>query len=922
MRLSRSARFAAGALFLVAAAASGESRIEIASARAGGCPAAGPPWGLEVLGASRDPIGAGCVAVFRPAALSDAAIEAAESQLARSTGIPGLLLDFSMLPSGPADPERFAFVAKRLASAARSAAHGIRVAVNVSPEQNRSLDAAFWAETDPYRDAVVWRAGRGLVTTADATPRYWLAVDDAGGGDAASALVRAIAALPEGTRFERVLIGSPADPNELARLQAYFVEDLAPEPPAAKAAAPDGRPVPLVEALDPKELTPRLFLPRDAAGTVRVELPTGNFAKASVENLATGARRDFDLAGGRTLALDLSKGPLAVVLHRAAGAGAETREQVQVGGEHRLTAEEIVAKERAWDAGQREKVATFVAGVKTSLRFRIAEVGETFDLTIEGELFFERGKSPDWAWQQFYLNGVKWKGRELPKLPILQPEKVTTLPLDIQLTEDYAYVLKGETTISGRHAYEVAFSPKSSMGDRPAYHGTAYIDAETFGLLRRDSVQENLKGETLSNVQSEFYSPVPGRPDVVLPLRIKGQQVFSTAGRTTSIERDVTMDPVEIDPPTFVERRAAAWASPQQMIRDTPNGLRYLLPDPDHPGERIVQERVSRKSTFGILGGFYDGSFDYPIPLLGVQHFNFDLWEKGKQISVFFAGALLTGNYTDPALAGGRFDLGADVFAVAFPSTEVNYKEGKEVPGENIKHLPAFFSVNVGHPLGPYLKASVGLFTNWNNYQRDDETAPDFVTPVDTFTNGALLKLVANYKGFSATLSGSYENRAKWPFWGLPGNPDYSPAKKDYGKYSIEVDKDQYFKGFRKLHVGIAYRGGVDLDRFSKYEFGTFSGHPIRGYKNGSLRSEKALTMNISYGLNIEDIIRFEGFYDQAILDDKESGFHHTYFSGAGLLASLNGPFKNSLIRGEVGVPVVGHGNHGVVVQVLILKLF
>jgi hypothetical protein len=322
------------------------------------------------------------------------------------------------------------------------------------------------------------------------------------------------------------------------------------------------------------------------------------------------------------------------------------------------------------------------------------------------------------------LNGVKWKGRELPKLPILQPEKVTTLPLDIQLTEDYAYVLKGETTIAGRHAYEIAFSPKASIGDKPAYHGTAYIDAETFGLLRRDSVQENLKGETLSNVQSEFYSAVPGRPDVVLPLRIKGQQVFSTAGRTTSIESDVTMDPVEIDPPTFPERLAAAYASPQQMIRDTPNGLRYLLPDPEHPGGRIVQERVSRKSTFGLVGGFYDGSFDYPIPLLGVQHFNFDLWEKGKQISIFFGGALLTANYTDPALGGGRLDLGADVFAVAFPSTEVNYKDGKEVPGENIKHLPAFFSINVGHPLGPYLKASVGVFENWNNYQRDDETAP------------------------------------------------------------------------------------------------------------------------------------------------------------------------------------------------------
>jgi hypothetical protein len=156
------------------------------------------------------------------------------------------------------------------------------------------------------------------------------------------------------------------------------------------------------------------------------------------------------------------------------------------------------------------------------------------------------------------------------------------------------------------------------MGDRPAYHGTAYIDAETFGLLRRDSVQENLKGETLSNVQSEFYSPVPGRPDVVLPLRIKGQQVFSTAGRTTSIERDVTMDPVEIDPPTFVERRAAALGL---AATDDPRHARTACATSCRirttRESASCRQRVSRKSTFGILGGFYDGSFDYPIPLLG-----------------------------------------------------------------------------------------------------------------------------------------------------------------------------------------------------------------------------------------------------------------------------------------------------------------
>ncbi|MGH9368241.1 MAG: hypothetical protein ACRD3M_11270, partial [Thermoanaerobaculia bacterium] len=632
--------------------------------------------------------------------------------------------------------------------------------------------------------------------------------------------------------------------------------------------------------------------------------------------------RDFELAGAATLSLDLSKGPLAVVLQPASRPEGEARAAVEVGAARELTAEEIVARERVWDAGQREKLFSYIAELDTSLRFRIAEVSETFDLTIHGPFFFERGKSPDWAWREFFLNGVRWKGRSLPRLPILQPEKVSTLPLDIRLTEDYTYVLKGRARVGGRTAYEIAFTPKEAVGDRPIHRGTVWIDTKTFALLRRNSIQLNLKGETLSNIQDEYYRPAPGNPEVFLPLRIRGQQVFSTAGRTTAIERDVTMSRVRINPPDFRELLAAAHASDQQMIRDTENGLRYLVPDPANPGARLVEEKVSRKSTFGLVGGFYDGSLDYPIPVLGLQHFDFDLWGKGKQLSVFFGGVLLTANYTDPALAGSRFDLGADLFGVAFAFQDSAFRDGEEVPGEKIKHLPAIFQARVGRPLGPYLKASLGFISKWDNYQRDDETAPDFVTPADTFTNAVEARLVANVNGFNATLAASYSSRVDWPFWGLPDNPDYSPEKKDYWKYSISLSKDRYFRGFRKLHVGLSYYGGFDLDRFSKVEFGTFSGHPIRGFKNGSLRSQNALVMNLSYGLNFEDIIRFEGFYDQALLTDKSLGFDNTYFSGAGLLASLNGPLRNSLVRGEVSIPVVGHGIRGVVVQFTILKLF
>ena len=476
--------------------------------------------------------------------------------------------------------------------------------------------------------------------------------------------------------------------------------------------------------------------------------------------------------------------------------------------------------------------------------------------------------------------------------------------------------------MSGRPAYHVAFAPRGEEKEKPTYRGSVWIDKETFALLRRDSVQLNLKGETLSNVQTELYRPVPGRPEVFLPLEIRGQQVFSTAGRTTAIERDVAIEAVAIDPPDFLERRGAAQASPAQMIRDTDRGMRYLVPDREHPGKRAVEEKISKKSTFGLLGTFYDNSLDYPLPLAGLQHFNFDLWGKGKQLSVFFGGVLLTGNYTDPSLAGSRFDLGADLFAVAIPFGDTSYRNGKEVSSEKIKHLPAVFQVNVGHPLGPYLKASLGLFTKWDNFQRDKETGPQFVVPVDTFTDGAELRLVANISGFNAVASGSVFRRRKWEFWGDPATSEFNPSQKDYARYSFSVAKDRYFSGFRKLHLGLAYLGGSDLDRFSKYEFGTFSGNPMHGYKSGSLRTESAVVANVSYGLNIEDIIRFEGFYDQAILKDKQSGFHNTYFSGAGLLASINGPWQNSLLRGEIGTPVVSHGVHGVVIYILLLKLF
>ena len=920
MRRLSSARFAAGA-FLLAAWATGRVRgeqIRLAAERTdGSCPPDAKVLGIARLAAplseGSDP--ARCIFLVSLAGLSDAEIDEAVGRLAPIRSAAGVILS---LPQGAA-AERATYAVKRLSSIFRSG----------SPEGEFALylDEPLPAETEeelaPYLGALVLRPGHAA--PSEAPERIWAIASPSAALSAADAVLKVLAEFPRATLAVALADARPlsqSDLEALGRLERYLTADTSPDPTRTPVTHKNGSTTVALRFFDAKSFAPVLLLASDPSGEARVELSGGPFERAAVENLANGARRDFELKGAPVLTLDLSKGPLAVILKPMARPGGETRTTVEVGAIRGLTAEEIIARERAWDAGQREKVASYTASVNTSLRFRVAELQSSLDLTIVGPLFAQRGKPADGAWQEFYLNGVKWKGRTIPKLPILQPEKVTTLPLDIRLSEEYAYELAGQTRLEGRPAYRIDFRPRDTVGDKPIYRGTAWIDTETFALLRRESIQLNLKGDTLSNVQTEYYRSVPSRPDVVLPLEIRGEQVFSTAGRVTAIERYVVMSDVEIDPSDFESRLTAAYASKMQMVRDTDDGLRYLVPDAADPQKRVVENKLTRRSLFGLAGAFYQRSSDYPLPLLGIQYFDFDLFGKNKQLSVFFGGVLLFANYTDPSFLGTRLDLGADVFGVAIPFVEQSYRNGEEITDERIKHLPEFFQVNLGWPMGPYLKTSLGIFTQWDNYQRDKDTGPNFVTPVDTLTTGAELRISWNQSGYNFTAKGSYASRAHWEPWGDPATSGYEPNQKSYWKYSAELSKGFYFSKFRKLAVSVSYLDGHDLDRFSEWDFGPFGTTQLAGFPYGSVRANRAFLANLSYGLNIQNIIRFELEYDQALITQKLSGYDHTYFSGIGLQTAFNGPWDNTRIRGEIGYPVVAHGVKGLTVTMNLLKLF
>ena len=183
--------------------------------------------------------------------------------------------------------------------------------------------------------------------------------------------------------------------------------------------------------------------------------------------------------------------------------------------------------------------------------------------------------------------------------------------------------------------------------------------------LRTRAVQLGLEGEVISNEETIHYSPVdaagnPGGFDATsyfLPLRVVGQQLWSVLDATVVVERETLIRDVALNPTDFEEARQAALSSEATMVRDTDEGLRYLVTDKE-TGERVVEEGLDPTRLFVVGGLFYDESQDYPIPLAGVNWLSFDCRGTGGQANVFFPAPILLADLVDPL--GLRRPGGAD----------------------------------------------------------------------------------------------------------------------------------------------------------------------------------------------------------------------------------------------------------------------
>jgi hypothetical protein len=833
------------------------------------------------------------------------------------------------------DPAIIAYTIKRIAVTAQGLNVAERIAV-ADPD----LQALFDSGAHPYFDAVIVGEAdveRVAAILAEKDPSKKIYAT--GTPQSPNPMYDLASALSKGAT--RAYLAGPAEHRALANLNRALAGDYAFDSAArttildAKGNATDMPALSFVRGEDLRTLV----IPRGVtAGASIVALPGDQFERPyRVDAAGERAITDTGKRGGRLLVgFQPSSQPYLLALSRSQKLDKNiTREAIEISTRRGISVEEIIRNHQAYDAYQETIQPRYIARNTTKLRFDIGAGSDAVEATISGDYFSDPNGRADWVWQDFHINGVRWKYGRIPELPLIQPEKVTQLPLDIHLTNEYRYELVRETDLLGFHVYEVRFEPPPNAPEGlPLYRGTVWIDTRTWARVQLSMVQLNLTGEVLSNEERVDFQPfgrdtnapltatevaaLDARSIVWLPREVAAQQVISAAGRANAVQRSTTFSHFRINPPDFETRLAEISATDARMVRETAAGLRYLEKRGD--GERVVKEGFDTSQMFMLGGVHHDAGLEFPVvPLGGIDYFNFNLGGRGIQANVFFAGVVIAANATHPNVGNTRTNVGADFFGIAIPVGNTIFRDGEEQKSEAVKHVPIALTLRAGHPVFNFGKIDLSFSAAHLTYQRGDETAADFGIPSDTFLLGPSISAQYARRGYSFGAHYDYTTRTSWEPWG--NLAEYDDEQKTFIRYGASLGKSFYLPKFQRIGIDLNYLDGQRLDRFSKYELGFFGSQRIHGIKSGSVRAERAILGHLSYGFVLSEQFRLEAFYDYGLIDDAVAGYEREPFQGVGVAGQTVGPY-GTLLRLDIGKTIGRNAQDGFVANVVFLKLF
>jgi hypothetical protein len=615
----------------------------------------------------------------------------------------------------------------------------------------------------------------------------------------------------------------------------------------------------------------------------------------------------------------LSTGETIVRVPSAEGHFAEG---VRVDARQTLTVREIIARHQAAAARQRRAVQQLISTGTMTLTFEAPSFPAPMAIASRA-VIYTAADATDIEQRDIRVNGIAFAGGRVPRLPLIEPERVASPPLAIALTDVYTYRLDGEDTVGGIRCYAVSFSPIDSR--RPLFSGTAWIAVDSFAMVKASAVQAALRGPIVSSEQTDEFRPDP--EGHWLLARSEVHQIYEGAGFRTPVHRVLAIDRQEVNPPAFDERRRQAYDSTAVMLRDTPQGFRYLIRDGrSHEGEEPKTAGgvpsvprlagASQRVRTIALGVIVDPNISTPLPFAGLSYIDFNLFDTGMQVNGFFGGTYGQLAVSVPSLGGTRWQLAGRAFGIASWYNDRAFVQGRERYEWNISQRPAHAAAWVLRPLSSRLTMRAGYELDYTGFDESDSTESTFSVPAAQVSHGLRLALEGQWKGWTSSIWWVGARRGGWRPWGdaaahpdLVGVGEYRDEQRDYQKAGTALARSFVFSSRLVGRVEGAYMTGWDLDRFSRYTFGSFDNR-LRGYPSALIRYDRGAVFRGSAAWSAGRLLRLDGFFDSAYVRDPGFGSAGRGYSGIGAAAEVPAPF-GTLVALEWGYGFQGLNSDG-----------
>jgi len=608
-----------------------------------------------------------------------------------------------------------------------------------------------------------------------------------------------------------------------------------------------------------------------------------------------------------------------ISIRRQSEPGLTVSNTVEVKSGVELSVEEIIARWQQNREAQKQRLENYMVSSFMSLHFETTNLEPGFDFSMQFRQFFSRGGAMELAQKEFYINGVKYgKNHEFP-LPEIEPEKVMIQPLELKLNERYAYKLLGTEKINGAMCFVVGVEPK--VQDEALYSGKIWIDGTTFREVKQYLSQRGTKSNVLVNVETQNYELVRDDKGNQFNLlrSMSAQQLLNAAGRDFVLQRTVQFSDFAINTPQFNDALAAEHGSEDPMYRDTDHGLRPLR---KKNGERVLVDQNAKRVKALVSGLMYGGTFNFPIPFLGVSTVDFDYHHTGAQLSTFFAGPILISDLSKQFRP--NFRLAVDVALSALPSENRIYSNNMELLQGETWQWEQTAGLRASWQASTHLSVTASSYFSFDNFIRASQADQQYELPRNGLNVLPGVEIKYTRHGYVFDAQGIRGERIGWKPFGCaslaqppagcgstspnppPENALLFHSQNAFTLYDADLSKDYYIRKFTKGGWDLSYWGGNQLDRFSRY-FPSFLTTPrLHGIPPGTDSFDALAMANVHYGFNVLDLVKVEGMYAYARGRNLDESPRFRKFDGPELNFNTPGPF-GTLLQGTVSYALDGN---------------